>query len=131
MKTKVKVVDDTCTRGILVPITPEMRLKALKRGRVIPEGIRIIQGYGHETVRTIHTYEGQFLKNMVRRAKRYMRSGKLGYQQPPRHIFRAMAAFRQADPQSFDNEIKVARAIAAKYPMNPELCEHNLERLNA
>jgi len=104
----VTVNDDRGRVNLVIEVTDEMRLSyAMAHGRPFPPGIDFVpqrdrQGRQmQEKVDRPVTYEGKGLQVAIKRARRWIKSGKRGT--PPAHIVLALMAFLKADPQQFQH----------------------------
>ena len=110
MLNKVTIIDDTLRRNAAMRITAESRALARRMGMPIPRGqiYQIVKDRGATVVEVIKvrkTFEGEHLLQAVRRARRYIRSGK-PLDKAPRHIAHALAAFLAADSTSFKEAVR-------------------------
>lgn len=102
----VEVNDDRGRQNLVIEVTDEMRVSyVMAHGHPFPPGVNFVpqrdrQGRQmQEKINRPVLYEGRGLRIAIKRAKRWIKSGKVGT--PPAHIVLAMMAFFKADPQQF------------------------------
>jgi len=114
MKNQVTVTDNTLRFNVVQHLTFEMRQDALSRGVHIPPEVKFIpvrDEHGKQVQREAHrdhTYKGAALTHAVKRARRWLRSGKRTSNQAPHHIALALLAFKKAEPKVFNACLKAS-----------------------
>lgn len=110
--TQVEIVDDAFRRNVCTLVTSENKDDlATLLGRPFPVGTflphrddqrRQVQA----VVKHIFVFEGAHLDHAIKRARRFIRSRRLG--NAPAHIARMLAAYHKHDPEAFKADVQGA-----------------------
>ncbi len=118
MTRSVTIKDDSLRANKVIMITPEMRRQFLMAGNPIPKGYTFLPAIDERTkckvqdkVVVDRVFADEHLDNVIKRAKRYIRSSKFADRVPaPRHIEFALMVFNKYDKPGFADAVKHALA---------------------